>query len=60
MWPVLERCDREGLGACLENSKPRNRAFYERHGFRTTGAIDLGPGAPGQWSIWRDPRAFRG
>jgi ribosomal protein S18 acetylase RimI-like enzyme len=56
--PVLERCDREGWGAYLENSKPRNTPFYRRHGFEITGEIDLGPGAPRQWAMWRDPRPF--
>ena len=54
--PVLERCDSEGYGAYLENSNEANLAFYERHGFAVTGGIDIGPGAPPVWSMWRDPR----
>ncbi|MEM9037780.1 MAG: GNAT family N-acetyltransferase, partial [Actinomycetota bacterium] len=31
--PMLDRCDREGLPAYLENSNPQNEAFYARLGF---------------------------
>ena len=44
--PMLDRCDAEGVPAYLENSKPRNEAFYVRHGFVTTGPIPLPAGAP--------------
>jgi GNAT superfamily N-acetyltransferase len=53
--PVLERCDREGLGAYLESSKPTNVPYYERFGFSLTGQIDL-PSGPPVWPMWRDPR----
>lgn len=52
--PVLERCDREGLGAYLESSKPTNIPYYERFGFTVTGQIDL-PSGPPVWPMWRDP-----
>jgi GNAT superfamily N-acetyltransferase len=52
--PVLERCDREGLPAYLEASSPRNRACYERNGFRVTGEIGL-PSGPTMWKMWREP-----
>jgi ribosomal protein S18 acetylase RimI-like enzyme len=52
--PVLERCDREGLGAYLESSKPTNILYYERFGFTVTGQIDL-PSGPPVWPMWRDP-----
>jgi GNAT superfamily N-acetyltransferase len=55
LQPVLERCDREGLGAYLEASSPRNRACYERSGFRVTGEI-VCPGGPPLWTMWRNPR----
>jgi GNAT superfamily N-acetyltransferase len=54
MQPVLERCDREGCGAYLENTKESNRVFYERRGFVVTGEIDLGQGAPSCWAMWRE------
>jgi GNAT superfamily N-acetyltransferase len=55
LGPVLERCDREGLGAYLEASSPRNRACYERNGFSVTGEITL-PDGPTMWKMWREPR----
>ncbi|MCU1429259.1 MAG: acetyltransferase [Actinomycetia bacterium] len=54
--PVLARCDDEGTAAYLESTKERNVAFYERHGWRVTGTIDLPEGGPRMWSMWRDPR----
>ena len=55
MAPMLERCDREGVGAYLESSKERNVAFYGRHGFRVTGELTF-PRGPRLWLMWRDPR----
>ena len=54
--PVLARCDQDGVPAFLEASTPRNRALYERHGFRVLGEFRLGRGAPPQWRMWREPR----
>ncbi len=56
MQSVLKRCDREGCGAYLENTKEANRAFYERHCFVVTGEINLGKGAPPLWRMWRNPQ----
>jgi ribosomal protein S18 acetylase RimI-like enzyme len=53
--PGLELCDREGVPAYLETGKERNVGFYERHGFRVTGEIDL-PRGPRIWLMWRDAR----
>jgi predicted N-acetyltransferase YhbS len=54
MAPGLERRDREGAAAYLEATSDRNRALYERHGFRAQGAIPL-PNGPTLWRMWRDP-----
>jgi GNAT superfamily N-acetyltransferase len=54
MAPIRERCDRERVPAYLEATSDRNRALYERHGFRATGALPL-PGGPALWAMWRDP-----
>lgn len=55
--PVLERCDREGVPAYLENSNPSNEAFYARLGFVPRGSISLPKGAPPLTPMWRDPRS---
>jgi len=55
LWPVLERCDEDGVGAYLESSKEQNIAFYARHGFRVTRELRL-PRGPRMWAMWRDPR----
>ena len=54
MAPVLARCDRDAVPAYLEATSERNRALYERHGFRTTGELPLRDG-PSLWTMWRDP-----
>jgi GNAT superfamily N-acetyltransferase len=54
MAPGLERRDREGVAAYLEATSDRNRALYERHGFRAHGDIPL-PDGPALWRMWRDP-----
>jgi GNAT superfamily N-acetyltransferase len=56
LGPVLEDCDRDGVGAYLESSKERNIDFYARHGFRVTRELHL-PRGPTMWAMWRDPRA---
>jgi ribosomal protein S18 acetylase RimI-like enzyme len=54
LQPVLERCDRSGLGAYLESSKEQNILYYQRFGFTVTGEIPL-PDGPTLWPMWRDP-----
>ena len=58
MRHCLERVDAEALPAYLESSNERNVPFYERHGFRVTGRIDL-PDGPPLFSMWREPTAGR-
>ncbi len=53
---VTERCDREGVGAYLESSNPRNDPLYARHGFEATGTVPLASGAPVVTTMWRKPR----
>jgi ribosomal protein S18 acetylase RimI-like enzyme len=53
--PMLERCDAEHSGAYLEATAPRNRACYERNGFRVTDELQF-PKGPPLWLMWRDPR----
>jgi ribosomal protein S18 acetylase RimI-like enzyme len=55
LGPVLEQCDRDGVGAYLESSKERNIDFYARHGFRVLEELRLLRG-PKMWKMWREPR----
>lgn len=52
--PMLARCDREGVGAYLEATSPRNRACYERNGFVATGESRVADSPP-WWPMWRAP-----
>lgn len=56
MREVLDRCDRQGLGAYLESSNVRNVPFYERHGFRVLGEVPLDDESSIR-PMWRDPQA---
>jgi ribosomal protein S18 acetylase RimI-like enzyme len=55
MAPILEECDRDGVGAYLESSREENIDFYGRHGFRVTSERRL-PRGPSLWPMWREPR----
>lgn len=54
--PMLEICDRERTPAYLEASSERNRALYERHGFRVVETFPMPGGGPPIRRMWRDPR----
>jgi GNAT superfamily N-acetyltransferase len=56
MQPMLKRCDEEGVGAYLENSKARNEAFYVRHGFEPLEPLAVPDGCPKITPMWRRPR----
>jgi ribosomal protein S18 acetylase RimI-like enzyme len=58
MTRCLARVDEDGLPAYLESSNERNVPFYERHGFRVTGRIDL-PAGPPLFPMWRDTQGAR-
>jgi GNAT superfamily N-acetyltransferase len=50
--PILEQCDADGVPAYLESSKRDNIPFYERHGFRVTGEVQVDDG-PTLWPMLR-------
>jgi ribosomal protein S18 acetylase RimI-like enzyme len=52
----LDRCDAEGVPAYLENSNPKNEAYYLRFGFEVMSEIKLPDGGPSMWPMWRAPR----
>jgi GNAT superfamily N-acetyltransferase len=55
--PMLERCDREGMPAYLEASSERNKACYERNGFKLRGEpLQVPGGGPPLWPMWREPQ----
>jgi ribosomal protein S18 acetylase RimI-like enzyme len=56
MHPVLERCDGDRVPAYLEASSPRNRALYERHGFKVVEECRHADDAPPLWRMWREPK----
>ena len=55
MREVLDKCDRQGLGAYLESSNIRNVPFYERHGFKVMAEVTLSPEFTAR-PMWRDPQ----
>jgi ribosomal protein S18 acetylase RimI-like enzyme len=46
---------RDGVPAFLETARPRNVAYYERRGFRTTADGDVPGGGPHIWFMRSDP-----
>lgn len=54
LTPVLARCDRDGMPAYTEATSLRNRALYERHGFRFLNEI-APAGCPPLHRMWREP-----
>jgi GNAT superfamily N-acetyltransferase len=54
--PVLKRCDADGVPAYLEATTPRNRALYERNGFKVVEEGRYADDGPPLWRMWREPR----
>lgn len=54
LMPILQTCDRDGIGAYLEATNQDNLRLYERHGFRVLGEVVL-PSGPPLWPMWRAP-----
>jgi ribosomal protein S18 acetylase RimI-like enzyme len=54
--PVLERCDRDGVGAYLESSKEDNLDFFRRHAFEVRNKITVPEGDLPLWLMWREPQ----
>jgi GNAT superfamily N-acetyltransferase len=54
--PVLAECDAAQSLAYLESTNPRNRPFYERHGFEAVGEIKVGR-CPPITAMLRRPKA---
>ncbi len=50
--PVLDRCNREGIGAYLEASTDANIRLYERLGFEVTAELELAGGLT-VWQMWK-------
>lgn len=55
--PVLDRCDADGLLACLDSSTIRNVPFYERLGFEVTAETHLPGDSVTMRSMVRIPRS---
>ncbi len=53
---ILDRCDRQGLGAYLESSDVRNIPFYARHGFNVLTEVNVSEEFVAR-TMWRDPRS---
>jgi ribosomal protein S18 acetylase RimI-like enzyme len=53
---MLDRCDRDGLGAYLENTNPANRPLYESFGFKAIRELSVGPGSPILLAMYREPQ----
>jgi ribosomal protein S18 acetylase RimI-like enzyme len=52
----LDRCDGDHSPAYLESTNPRNVPFYERHGFKVIGRIQVGH-SPEIIPMWRAPQS---
>jgi GNAT superfamily N-acetyltransferase len=55
--PRLDQCDRDGLPAYLEASKPTSVPLYQHFGFEPKGYPDLPDGTPPLTAMWRPAAA---
>lgn len=55
LQPVLDACDRDGIGAYLETQELGNVVYYRRFGFEVREELELTPDIT-CWLMWRDPR----
>jgi len=56
MAPTMRRIDEEGASAYIESSNEKNLTFYRRFGFEVTEEVEIAPGAPKMWTLWREGR----
>lgn len=56
MQEVLQRCDRQGIPAYLENSRETNLGFYRSQGFELRQTFRIAGNGPPMWAMWREPR----
>jgi len=54
--PILRRADAEGSPCYLETMKPRNVAFYQKHGFDVVVEADTPDNGLHFWTMRRNPR----
>ena len=53
---VLQKCDRQKVGAYLESSNPHNISLYQRHGFEIQRTIKLPRNGPALSLMYRQPQ----
>jgi GNAT superfamily N-acetyltransferase len=56
MLPTIQRIDDEGASAYIESSNRKNLTFYQRFGFEILEEVELSPGGPSMWTLWREGR----
>ena len=55
LTPILWRCDETKMPAYLESSNEANIPFYQSHGFKVIGELEV-PRGPKLWAMFREPR----
>lgn len=49
----IDEAGQRGLGVHLETTNPSNLIFYRAHGFAVTESLQLAPGGPEVWAMYR-------